>query len=123
MTALANGSEVYVALSRAAEGRPLAEKAFEIAQSEFPESEEGINSDDELAYVCLSLGDYPCSERADETAIAVERKPGPDHDWDLAVTLGNYADLKRRMGDIPGAGAAILKAWLPACAPSPTPLR
>lgn len=109
VTALANGSEVYVALSRAAEGRPLAEKAFEIAQSEFPESEEGINADDELAYVCMYLGDYPCTQRADETAIAVERKPGPDHDWDLAVTLGNYADLKRRMGDINGAGAAILE--------------
>ena len=109
VTALANGSEAYVARSRAAEGRPLAEKAFEIAQSEFPESEEGINSDDELAYVCMFLGDYPCAEHADQTAIAVERKPGPDHDWDLAVTLGNYADLKRRMGDIPGAGAAILE--------------
>ena len=109
VNALANGSEVYVALSRGAEGRPLAERALEISQKEFPESEEGINSADELAYVCMYLGDYPCAQRADLIAIAVERKPGPDHDWDLAVTLNNYADLQRRMGDIPGAGASVLE--------------
>jgi CHAT domain-containing protein len=109
VNALANGSEVYVALSRGAEGRPLAEHAFEIAQKDFPESEEGINSADELAFVCMNLGDYPCAQRADLIAIAVERKPGPDHDWDLAVTLNNYADLQRRMGDIPGAGASVLE--------------
>ena len=106
VNALSDASEVYVALSRAAEGRPFAEQAFEIAQKEFPEAEEGINSADELAYVCIYLGDYPCSERADQTAIAQERKPGPDHDWDLSLTLSNYADLKRRMGDEAGAGAA-----------------
>jgi len=109
VNALANGSEVYVALSRGAEGRPLADRAFEIAQKEFPESEEDINSADELAYVCMNLGDYPCAQHADQIAIAVERKPGPDHDWDLAVTLNNYADLQRRMGDIPGAGASVLE--------------
>ncbi|MGD0731334.1 MAG: CHAT domain-containing tetratricopeptide repeat protein [Terracidiphilus sp.] len=109
VNALANGSEVYVALSRGAEGRPLAERAFEIAQKEFPESEEGINADDELAFVCMNLGDYPCAQRADLMAIAVERKPGPDHDWDLATTLNNYADLQRRLGDISGAGASVLE--------------
>jgi CHAT domain-containing protein len=106
VNALSDTSEVYVALSRPAEGRPFAEQAFEIAQKEFPETEEGINSADELAYVCLYLGDYPCAQRADETAIAQERKPGPDHDWDLSVTLTNYADLKRRMGDEAASGAA-----------------
>ena len=110
VTALGNLSETYVALSRGAEARPFAERGFEIAQKEFPDSEEGINSADELAYVCDAMADYPCAERADLTAIAQERKPGPDHDWDLAATLSNYSDLKRRMNDEPAAGKAIEEA-------------
>jgi CHAT domain-containing protein len=110
VNALGDSSETYVALSRAAEARPLAERAMEIAAKEFPESEEGINAADELAYVCLALADYPCALRADETAVAAERKPGPDHDWDLAVTLSNMSDLKKRMGDEAGTGAAIEEA-------------
>jgi len=120
VNALADSSEVYVALSRAAEGRPFAENAFEIAQKEFPGSEEGINAADELAYVCQQLGDYPCAQHADETAIAAERKPGPDHDWDLAVTLSNYSDLKYRMNDEAGAGAAIEEAVAIATKTRPT---
>jgi CHAT domain-containing protein len=110
VNALGDSSETYVALSRAAEARPLAERAIEIAAQEFPEAEEGINAADELAYVCLALADYPCALRADETAVAAERKPGPDHDWDLAVTLSNMSDLKKRMGDEAGTGTAIEEA-------------
>jgi CHAT domain-containing protein len=110
VSALSNISETSVVLSRTAEGRPYAERAFEISQKEFPDDEEGINAADELAYVCNALGDYPCAQHADETAIAMERKPGPEHDWDLAVTLSNLSDLKERMGDLPGAGAAIEEA-------------
>jgi CHAT domain-containing protein len=110
VAALSDNSEVNVALSHAADARPFAERGLEIAQKNFPESEEGINAADELAYVCLALGDYSCTQNADETAIAQERKPGPDHDWDLAVTLSNYSDLKRRLGDEAGCGAAIQEA-------------
>jgi len=107
VNALGDNSEINVVLSHTADARQFAERAFEIAQKEFPDSEEAINAADELAYVCSPLGDYACAVHADETAIAVERKPGPDHDWDLAVTLSNYADLKKRMGDEAAVGPAI----------------
>lgn len=110
VTALSNMSEACVALSHAAQGRPYAERAFEIAQKEFPGDEQGINAADELAYVCDALGDYRCALRADETAIALERKPGPEHEWDLAVTLSNLSSLKEKMEDLAGAGTAIEEA-------------
>ncbi|UWZ84478.1 CHAT domain-containing protein [Occallatibacter riparius] len=106
VAALSDASEVRVALGRHAEARPYAEKALEIAQKEFPDAEEGINASDELAYVCLYLNDLQCSKHAEEAAIAIERKPGPDHDWDLAYTLSTYAEVLRRMGDEKGSGAA-----------------
>jgi CHAT domain-containing protein/tetratricopeptide (TPR) repeat protein len=106
VAALSDASEVRVALGRYAEARPYAEKALEIAQKEFPDAEEGINASDELAYVCLYLNDLQCSKRAEEAAIAIERKPGPDHDWDLAYTLSTYADVLRRLGDEKASGAA-----------------
>jgi CHAT domain-containing protein len=106
VAALSDNAEVRVALSRHAEARPYAEQALEIARKEFPASEEGINASDELAYVCLHLRDYECAKRADETAMAIERKPGPDHDWDLAYTLANYAEILARMEDEEGSGAA-----------------
>jgi len=106
VAALSDCSEVRVALGRHAEARPFAEQALEIAQKEFPDSEEGINASDQLAFVCLHLSDLACSKRADETAIAIEHKPGPDHDWDLAYTLANYADVLRRLGDEKASGAA-----------------
>jgi CHAT domain-containing protein len=110
VSSLSNLSEVYVTLSRPAEGRPYAERAFKISQKEFPDDEEGINAADELAYVCNALGDFPCALRASEASIAIDRKPGPEHPWDLAVALNNLSDLKERMNDEPGAGAAIEEA-------------
>lgn len=110
VNALGDNSETLVALSRPAEARPMAERAFEIAQKEFPDSEEGINAGDELAYVCIALADYACALHASETTVIAERKPGPDHDWDLAVTLSNLSDLKKRMGDEAGTAAALEEA-------------
>ncbi len=106
VAALSDCSEVRVSLGRHAEARPFAEQALEIAQKGFPDSEEGINASDQLAFVCLHLSDLACAKRADESAIAIERKPGPDHDWDLAYTLANYADVLRRLDDEKASGAA-----------------
>ncbi|HEY3703865.1 MAG TPA: CHAT domain-containing protein [Terracidiphilus sp.] len=106
VAALSDNSEVRVALNRPAEARPYAEQALEIAEKEFADSEEGITAADELSYVCIHLNDLECAKRAQETAIAIERKPGPDHDWDLAYTLSNYSDTLRRLGDEKGSGLA-----------------
>ncbi|HKF50303.1 MAG TPA: CHAT domain-containing tetratricopeptide repeat protein [Terracidiphilus sp.] len=116
VNALGDNSEVRVKLDRVAEARPWAEQALEIAQREFPETEEGINAADELAFVCNALGDIPCTRRADELAISIERKTaasaGPDREWDLAYTLNNYADLLRQLpGQEDAAGAAELEAY------------
>lgn len=101
--ALATNSDVYVTLGRPAEGRPLAERAFEIAQKEFPDAPELIEAADELMFACDRLGDYPCAQRAGKVAIAVERKSGPEHEQDLANTLSEVADITDRMGDHTGA--------------------
>jgi CHAT domain-containing protein len=110
VNALADYAEVLTVLSRGAEGRPLAEHAFEIAQKGFGDSDEGIHTADVLTLVCNVLGDFPCALRAAEAAIAAERKPGPEHDWMLASTLSMLGDVKERMGDTAGAGAAIEEA-------------
>ena len=75
-TALGFMSEVYIALSQPARARPFAEQDFEIAQKDFPDTKEGSDSADELAYACQELGDYKCSLHADEVAVAEERKYG-----------------------------------------------
>jgi len=105
--ALADDANALTSLSRASDARPLAEHAFEISQKEPVSAEDGIAAADALSYVCNALGDFPCSLRADEAAIALERKPGPDHEWLLADTLSAVGDVKEQMGDTAGAGAAI----------------
>lgn len=112
--ALADATEVYLMLNRPGEGRAMAERAFEIAQKEFRESDEDIQASMSLADVCNVLGDFPCAIRADEAAIAGERKPGPDHEWVLASSLSNLGDVKERMGDTAGAGTAIEEALVAA---------
>jgi CHAT domain-containing protein len=101
--ALATNSDVYVTLGRPAEGRPLAERAFEIALKEFPDAPELIEAADELMFACDRLGDFSCAQRAGKVAIAVERKIGAEHEQDLANTLSEVADIMDRMGDHTGA--------------------
>jgi CHAT domain-containing protein len=108
--AMANTSGVYILLGRSAEGRPFAERAFEITQKEFPDTIEFTNAADELASACNSLGDYPCALRADEAAIAAERKGGAEREWDLATTLASSSDLKDHVGDTSGASVDIEEA-------------
>jgi CHAT domain-containing protein len=110
ITALGTTSEVYVATSQAAKARPYAEQAFEIAEKDFPDTEEGIHAADELAYVCRALGDLPCALHANEVAIATERKTGGNDNFELVGTLSNLGDLKDLMGDYAGAGAALEEA-------------
>jgi CHAT domain-containing protein len=110
VAALATTSEVYVALSQPAKARPFAEQAFEISQKEFPDTEEGIDSADELAFACSALGDDRCALHASDVAVATERRTGGNDNWELVGTLSNLGDLKDRMGDIAGGGAALEEA-------------
>jgi len=99
-------SEVYVGISRPAEGRPFAEQGLAIAEKAFPATEDFANAADEVGYVCDQLGDYKAALAAEEAGIAAERKAGGNDNWNLVSQLTNLADIKLRMHDIPGAGAA-----------------
>lgn len=107
VNALASNSDVYVRLGRPAEARPLAERAFEIAQHEFAEASEFINAADELAFACHALGDWSCALHAGEAALLVERKGGSEREQDLVNTLGITSDVKDQMGDTAGGGRDI----------------
>ena len=110
VTALGTTSEVYISLSQPAKARPFAELGFEIAAQTFPDSTEGVTAADELAFVCVALGDFQCALRADEIAVTAERKTGGNDNWDLVGTLSNLGDLKDRLGDLKGGGEALEEA-------------
>jgi CHAT domain-containing protein len=110
VNALAITSDAYVTLGRPAEGRPFAERAFEIAQKEFPDTNELIEAADELGFACRALGDYACALRAGEAAIAILRKAGAEHERDLANTLLLVANVKDRTGDHTGSGVDFEEA-------------
>jgi len=105
--ALSSLAQTLRHLSRAAEGRPYAERALEIAKKNFPGGDAVIWAAAALGDACNTLADFPCAVRADEEAIVAERMPGPDHEWMLAGTLSDLGDVKERIGDWAGAGTAI----------------
>ena len=110
--ALSDNAETRVHLNRTAEARPFAEEAAEIAKKEFPDSQQHIDANETLAYVCTSLNDMLCAKQAYEDNIAIERRLGPEHAWDLAYSLSNYADLLHRMpNQEPATGAAAQEAF------------
>lgn len=110
--ALSDNAETRVHLNRLAEARPFAEQAVEIAKASFPSSQQRIEATDTLAYVCLNLGDVVCARHAYEENIAIERKLGPEHAWDLAYSLSDYSDLLTRLpGEEAAIGAATQEAF------------
>jgi CHAT domain-containing protein/tetratricopeptide (TPR) repeat protein len=98
--------EVLVALGRAAEARPVAERLMDIAQKEHPNTDDASTAADDLGLVCTNLGDYPCALHAYETAIAITRKIGGNNSPDLVSPLNNLGALKFNMGDMDGSIAA-----------------
>jgi CHAT domain-containing protein len=99
-------AEVLTSLNRVSEARPVAERLFEVAQKEFPNTDEASTAADELGFVCSALGDFPCSLRAYETSIAITRKISGNESADLVSPLNNLGALKYRMGDIEGSVVA-----------------
>lgn len=98
--------EVLVALGRAAEARPVAERLISIAQKEFPNTDEASTAADDLGMVCSALGDYQCGLRAYETAIAITRKISGNNSPDLLSPLNNLGALKFDTNDMNGSIAA-----------------
>ena len=110
VNALANSSDALMMSDRPAEGRPFAELAVEIAQREFPDSSEFANAAHVLGFACKGLGDFPCSLRAFNTAVAAERKAGAGHEWDLINSLFAISEVKFRMGDKAGGESDLEEA-------------
>jgi len=101
--ALGDEIEVLVRLSRAAEARPVAERALAIAQRDFPGTDDAATIGDELGLACSRLGDFPCALQAYEQALEIRRKIGGNANPDLIFSLNHLGQLKSRMGDINGA--------------------
>jgi CHAT domain-containing protein len=110
VNALGDIAFVSVVLSKPVDALKLARQAVEIAQKEFPESEEFISATRTLAYACGTLGDLPCEIKADEAAIAVARKFGSGDRWPLIASLSSLYDVKEAQHDLAGAGSAIEEA-------------
>ena len=106
LDALAVKVEVLIALNRASEARPVAERLLEVAQKDFPDTDDASTAADELGLVCSTLGDFPCSLRAYELSLAITRKLSGNDSPDLVSSLNNLGALKYRMGDIDGSIAA-----------------
>jgi CHAT domain-containing protein len=107
---LARNSKILNSLGRFAEARPIAERAVEIAQKEFPGADEHIDASIELADLCGEMGDYPCALRSYSTAIDAERKGGEAYAWNLAMALSERSVWKQKMNDEQGCGADIEEA-------------
>lgn len=98
--------EVLIALNRASEARPVAERLLEVAQKEFPDTEDASTAADELGLVCSTLGDFPCSLRAYELSLSITRKLSGNDSPVLVSSLNNLGAMKFRMGDVDGSIAA-----------------
>jgi len=106
VVALDTEADILVGIDRAPEARSIAERAFDTAQKDFPDSPDGSSAASELGMICSKLGDFPCAVRAHEAAVAIARKMGPDGSANLLASLNNMGAMKGRMGDYEGAIAA-----------------
>ena len=109
VAALDTKADVITGLSRVPESRALAERAFEIAQKEFPETTTAGAAASELGMICSRLGDYPCAVRAHGIAVELARKLSPNS-FSLMAGLNNMASMESRMRDFDGAIRAAEEA-------------
>jgi CHAT domain-containing protein len=106
VAALGNQADVLSGLNRAPDARPIAERAFEIAEKEFPESSESGGAANMLGIICSRLGDFSCALRAHTVSVNVARKIDGPNSPQLMAALNNQGAMKSRMGDFDGAVAA-----------------
>jgi len=110
VNALSDIAFVDVVLSKSIDALKTSRLAFEIAEKEFPESEEFISAAHTLAYACGTIGDLPCAAHADEASLAVARKLVSGDQWPLIASLSSLYDVKEALNDFAGAGSAIEEA-------------
>jgi CHAT domain-containing protein len=110
VAALGDITFIDVVLSKPVEALKAGRLAVEIAEKEFPESEEFVSTSRMLAYACVTLGDLTCAVHADEAALAVSRRLVSEDKWALITSLASLGDAKRAQGDWTGAVAASEEA-------------
>lgn len=110
VAALTTASGVMVQVNQSSEARVAAERAVEIAKSEFPNDVEFANANDALAYACQALGDKTCFLNAIDAAIAEERNAGATQEWDLMSSLSFRAGVRDLTDNSSGAGVDIEEA-------------
>lgn len=99
-------SDVLIGLNRKPEARALAEGALEIAQKNFPGSQDSAEAAGTLGRICSSLGDFSCAAHAYSVAADMLRRSKGEENDELMAVLNNLGALRSRMGDAPGAIAA-----------------
>lgn len=109
VNALVNQATTMRRLSRLADARPVAERAYEIAQKYYAETVQLTKAADALADICLDLGDTAYGIRAEDAAIEVERK-NPSRALDYVSSLSIRSELKFLQKDLDGSGADLEEA-------------
>ena len=110
VTALTTASGVSVEVNQSSEARVLAERALEIAKTEFPDAVEFAYAANALSDACEALGDRTCALNAGDAAIAEERKAGAAQEWDLVGSLSSRSADRDLTRDSAGAGEDMEEA-------------
>jgi CHAT domain-containing protein/tetratricopeptide (TPR) repeat protein len=110
LNALLNDANLLIMLDRPAEGRPLAERAFALAQQEFSDAPEFSRAAFVLFFACDALGDLDCARRTNDAAMAIERKEASKRASELVLSLTARTGLDDRMGNKVAADQDIEEA-------------
>jgi CHAT domain-containing protein len=110
LNALLNQANLLIMLDRPAEGRPLAERAFSLAQQTFPDAPEFSRAAFVLFFACDALGDLDCARRTNDAAMAIERKGGSKRASELVLSLTARTGLDERTGNKVAADQDIEEA-------------
>ena len=110
VNALSDIAFVDVVLSKPIDGLKSARRAVEIAEKEFPQSEEFTYAAGMLAYACTTIGDLTCAANAQEAALAVARKLVSPDQWGLITSLSSLADVREAQGDWASADSLLEEA-------------
>ena len=81
-------------LSRQADARPLAERAYSIAEKNFPDARCFSSAADELASLLNTMGEPDAAIKIDDASIASERRAGAGRELDLATSLSARAEIE-----------------------------
>lgn len=101
--ALGVEADVLETLDHTPEARTVAEQALEIAEREFPHSEQTSRAANAVGRICSWLGDFPCALRAFNVSVNLAREIGGPDSRLLIAALNNRGTMKERAGDVDGA--------------------